>query len=98
MTQMQRLMTGIWYRVECKPRIKSEGRKSRNTIAMKHNRSENSQVALLGNLFVALDVVADGKVSPAIEADTALGVLAHFGHIFLDILQGGDCAWVTESA
>lgn len=61
---------------------------------MKHSRSESSQVALLEDLFVALDVVAHGKVDPALEADTALGVFAHFGHVFLDIFERGDGAWL----
>jgi hypothetical protein len=53
-----------------------------------------SQEALLGDFFVTLDVVADCEAGPVLEADTALGVLAHFGHVLLDVLERGDCAWI----
>jgi hypothetical protein len=39
-------------------------------------------------------VVADCETGPVFEADTALGVLAHFGHVLLDVLERGDCAWI----
>lgn len=43
-------------------------------------------MALLEDLFVALDMIADSKVGPSFEGDTALGVLAHFSNVLLDVL------------
>lgn len=45
-----------------------------------------SQVSLLIYFLVALDVVANGKVGPAIEADTTFRVFAHLRHVLLDVL------------
>lgn len=57
-----------------------------------------SQMTLFEDLFVALDVIADGKVGPAFESDTALGILAHFGNVLLDVLQRGHSAWISMLA
>ena len=51
-----------------------------------------SQEALLGDLFVALNVVTDCEVGPVFEGDTALGIFAHFGHVLLNVLEGRHCA------
>lgn len=50
------------------------------------------EVSLLIDVLIALDVIADSEVGPALEAHTALGVLAHFGDIFLDVLEGRESA------
>ena len=46
-------------------------------------------MTLLENLFVTLNVIADGKVGPAFKGNTTLSVLAHFGNVLLDVLQRG---------
>ena len=58
----------------------------------------SSQVALLKDLLVTLDMIADNEVGPAFEGDTTLGVLAHLGNVLLDILQRGHGAWKIMSA
>lgn len=45
-----------------------------------------SEVSLLEDFLVALDVVANGKVGPAIEADTTFRVFAHLCYVLLDVL------------
>lgn len=65
---------------------------SRNTESIVHHLGVNSQVAFLKSFFVTLDVIPDCKVGPALEANTAFGVFARFGHVFLDILERSDSA------
>lgn len=43
-------------------------------------------MSFLKNLLIALDLVADSKVRPVLESNTALGVFAHFGYVFLNVL------------
>lgn len=45
-------------------------------------------MSLLEDFLVALDLVADSELSPVFKRNTALGVFAHLGHVFLDVLQG----------
>ena len=52
-------------------------------------------MTLFEDLFVTLDVIADGKFGPALEGDAALGVLAHLGNVLFDVLQRGHSAWKT---
>ena len=47
---------------------------------------------LLHDLFVRLDLIADLEIRPGFEAHAALGALAHFGDVLLDVLEGGECA------
>ena len=44
------------------------------------------------NLFITLDVIANGKLGPVFEIDTTFRIFSHFGHVFLDVLQRGDRA------
>lgn len=44
------------------------------------------QVSLLEDFLIALDMVANGKVGPAIEADTTFRVFAHLRYVLLDVL------------
>lgn len=45
------------------------------------------QLPLLELLFVALDLIADLEILPAIERDTALSILTHLLDIFLHVLE-----------
>jgi hypothetical protein len=59
---------------------------------------KSSEVSLLINFFIALDVITHSKVSPAVEADTTLRVFAHFGHVFLDVLQRRNRAYTFSQS
>jgi hypothetical protein len=45
------------------------------------------KIPLLNDLLVRLHVVASLEVGPALETQTALGVLAHFGDVFFDVAE-----------
>lgn len=70
-----------------------------NNTSGHHNRTDLdvkerviSQIALLGDLFVALDMVTRCEICPVFESDTTFCVFAHFGDVFLDVLEGNHCA------
>ena len=46
------------------------------------------EIALLKDLLVALDLIANSEISPTLEANTTLGILAHLSNVLLDILEG----------
>lgn len=50
--------------------------------------SEISQITLLRDLFVALDMVTRCEICPVFEGDTTFCVFAHFDDIFLHVLEG----------
>jgi hypothetical protein len=52
-----------------------------------------SQISLLKDLLVALDVVAHCEIRPIFESDTALCILAHLGDVLLDVLEGNNRAY-----
>lgn len=62
----------------------------RGNVESTERTSDFSQISFLENLVVALDAVANGKLSPALKSDTTLGVFAHFGDVLLDVFQGSD--------
>lgn len=68
----------LYTRVRREHAIKIQQRKERERLEM----------SLLEDFLVALDLVADSELSPVFKRNTALGVFAHLGHVFLDVLQG----------
>jgi hypothetical protein len=51
------------------------------------------EITLLKDLFIALDMIANSEVSPALESNTALGIFAHLGDILFDVLKGVHGTW-----
>lgn len=49
-------------------------------------------IPLLHNFLVRLDLIADLEIGPGVEGHAALGTLAHFRDVLLDVLEGGKCA------
>jgi hypothetical protein len=47
---------------------------------------------LLNNFLKALDLITLSEIFPVVEAHTALTPFAHFGDIFLDVLEGIESA------
>ena len=47
---------------------------------------------LLHDFLVRLDLIADLETRPGFEAHAALGALAHFGDVLLDVFEGGEGA------
>lgn len=70
----------LYTRVRREHAIKIQQRKERG--------EERLEMSLLEDFLVALDLVADSELSPVFKRNTALGVFAHLGHVFLDVLQG----------
>lgn len=54
-----------------------------------------SQVPLLLNFFIRLDLIVDLEVLEIREADAALGSLAHLLDVLLDVLQGVERACIA---
>ena len=52
----------------------------------------NLHFSFLHDFLVRLDLVADLEIRPGLEAHAALGALAHFGDVFLNVFEGGESA------